>query len=127
MGSGTRGFGSITTGQTNEPAVPSRSRSNTMSSMTATGLLERLRGQDLLLFGWVALGWPLLSVLVGGGEQGLSAVFDDGQPLRGLVWLLAVIGAFVVIGTRNVEDAPDPRPLEERLSLYGPLFGGVLL
>jgi hypothetical protein len=95
--------------------------------MTATGLLERLRGQDVLLFGWVALGWPLLSVLVGGGEQGLSAVFDEGQPLRGLVWLLAVIGAFVVIGTRNLEDAPDPRPLEERLSLYGPLFGGVLL
>ena len=95
--------------------------------MTATALRERLRGQDVLLFGWVALGWPLLAVLVGGGEQGLSTVFDEGQPLRGLIWLVAVIGAFVVIGTRNVEDAPDPRPLEERLGLYGPLFGGVLL
>lgn len=95
--------------------------------MTITGLMERLRGQDVLLFGWVALGWPLLTVLVGGGEQGLSAVFDEGQPVRGLIWLLAVIGAFVVIGTRNLEDAPDPRPLEERFGLYGPLFGGVLL
>jgi hypothetical protein len=95
--------------------------------VTVTGLLERLRGQDVVLFGWVALGWPLLAVLVGGGEQGLSTVFDEGQPVRGLIWLLAVIGAFVVIGTRNVEDAPDPRPLEERLGLYGPLFGGVLL
>jgi hypothetical protein len=95
--------------------------------MTATGFLARLRGQDVLLFGWVAIGWPLVALVFGGGELGLSTVFDEGEPLRGLVWLLAVVGAFVVIGTRNVEDAPDPRPLDERLSLYGPLFGGVLL
>jgi hypothetical protein len=95
--------------------------------MTVTGLLARLRGQDVLLVGWVAVAWPLLTVLLGGGEMGLSTVFDEGEPLRGLIWLLAVIGAFIVIGTRNAENAPDPRPLEERIGLYGPLFGGVLL
>lgn len=94
--------------------------------MTVTGLLPRLRGQDVLLFGWVALGWPLAAAALGGGDLGLSGAFDEGQPLRGLVWLLAVVGALIVIGTRNVEDAPDPRSLDERLALYGPLFGGML-
>jgi hypothetical protein len=95
--------------------------------MTAAGLLARLRGQDVLLFGWVALGWPLVAAVIGGGELGLSGAFQEGEPLRGLIWLLAVIGALVVVGTQNIEDVPDPRGLEERLGLYGSLFGGVML
>jgi hypothetical protein len=91
-----------------------------------TGFLTRLRRQDVLLVGWVALGWPLAALVFGGGDLGLSAVFDDGEPVRGLIWLLAVIGALIVIGTRNVEDDPDRRSLDERLALYGPLFGGLL-
>ncbi len=95
--------------------------------MTVDGILARLRGQDLLLVGWIALGWPLVAAALGGPDLGLSTVFDEGEPIRGLVWLLAVIGAIVVIGTRNVEDAPDPRSLDERIALYGPLFGSILL
>ncbi len=98
-----------------------------MPAMTLTRLLAQLRGRDVLLVAWVALGWPLLAVVLGSGELGLSTAFDQGEPLRGLIWLLAVIGALVVVGTRNVEDAPDPRGPEERLGLYGSLFGGVML
>jgi hypothetical protein len=85
-----------------------------------------LRAQDLVLVGWLVLGWPLVSRLFG-GELGLSGAFEDGQPIRGLAWVLAAAGALVVAASRNSEDPPDPRPVDERLATYGPLFGGLVL
>ena len=94
--------------------------------MALAGILGRLRPADVLLFGWIGLLWPLSTTVFGGTERGLGAVFEEGTPVRGLIWLLAVIGALAVAITRNEGDPPARQALDQG-ALYGPLFGSILL
>lgn len=97
-----------------------------MSAMALAEILGRLRPADVLLFGWIGLLWPLSTTVLGGTERGLGAVFEEGTPVRGFVWLLAVIGALAVAVTRNEGDPPARQAFDQG-PLYGPLFGAILL
>jgi hypothetical protein len=98
-----------------------------------TSFVGRLQLEDLALFGWTALVWPLFHGAFP-NEFGTGSMFDDGHPIRGLVWTLAVACAFLVIVSHDAagaDEAPrqhvaltDGDP-EARFAVFGPLVGGM--
>jgi hypothetical protein len=99
----------------------------TMHRVRPERLRSAIRPEDLLLLAWAVVGWPLAAAVFGAADIG--SLFDEGHPVRGLIWLSAVGGALVVLGTRNAEEAPrrGEQVLGGRLALLGPLAGGMSL
>jgi hypothetical protein len=85
-----------------------------------TGLL---RIEDLVMVGWVAAVSPLLFRV--GADKG---PFDAGQPVAGILRLVAVLGVLVCLAARK---APDPtgkaQPGLINRGVIGPFSGGLLL
>jgi hypothetical protein len=80
-----------------------------------------LKAEDWLLAGWVAVVSPL--VFRGGGDKG---PFDSGQPIEGLLRLLAVVGVIVCLAVRHPKDEAAKPSIINRASV-GPFTGGLLL
>ena len=80
-----------------------------------------LKAEDWLLAGWVAVVSPL--VFRAGGDKG---PFDAGQPVEGLLRLLAVAGVVLCLAARHPKDEPARRSIINRASV-GPFTGGLLL
>src|SRR6267378_2769382 len=97
--------------------------------------LASLWDEDLALVGWAALAWPVLRANFP-GTFGADSILDDGHPLRGLLWTVAVICAFIVIASHDeavpgrvqrrtitpIEGVP-----ETRIAMFGPLIVGMAL
>jgi hypothetical protein len=81
------------------------------------------RFEDLILTGWVAVASPLLFRI--GGEKG---PFDAGQPVAGMLRLVAVGAVLLCVAARKAPD-PDGKTQPGLLDrgAVGPLFGGFLL
>ena len=82
-----------------------------------------LRAEDLLVVGWVAIASPLLFKI--GGDKG---PFDAGQPIPGLLRLVAVAGVLICLAARS---QPGPgrgtgASMIQR-GVVGPFAGGLLL
>lgn len=84
-------------------------------------LLSRLKVEDWLVGGWVALVSPL--IFKASGDKG---PFDPGQPLEGLLRLVAVLGVLVCIAARRPATEAKDASILNRASV-GPFFGGLLL
>jgi len=80
-----------------------------------------LKAEDWLLAGWVAVVSPL--VFRGGGDKG---PFDSGQPVEGLLRLLAVLGVILCLAVRHPKDEAAKPSIINRASV-GPFTGGLLL
>jgi hypothetical protein len=82
-----------------------------------------LRIEDLLIAGWVAVASPL--VFRFGGEKG---PFDSGQPIQGLIELVAVVGVLLCLAARQKFD-PGSAPQSSLVNrgAVGPLVGALLL
>jgi hypothetical protein len=90
-------------------------------------LRAAFRAEDLLLLAWGAVGWPLAAALFGSVD--LGSLFDEGHPVRGLLWVGAVVGALIVLGTRNADEPAErsEEALARRFAIFGPLVGGMSL
>ena len=80
-----------------------------------------LKAEDWLLAGWVAVVSPF--VFRAGGDKG---PFDSGQPVEGLLRLIAVVGVIVCLAVRHPKDEAAKPSIINRASV-GPFAGGLLL
>lgn len=80
-----------------------------------------LKAEDWLLAGWIAVVSPL--VFRAGGDKG---PFDSGQPVEGLLRLLAVLGVILCLAVRHPKDEAAKPSIINRASV-GPFTGGLLL
>jgi hypothetical protein len=95
--------------------------------------LANLQLEDLALLAWTGLAWPVLRGVFP-GEFGSGSMLDEGHPIRGLLWTIAIICAFIVMASHDAVvpgEAPtahiavtegDP---EARFAMFGPLVGGM--
>jgi hypothetical protein len=89
----------------------------------STGRLKLvMRFEDLVLAGWVAIVSPLIFRV--GGDKG---PFDAGQPLQGMIRLLAVAGVLLCVAARPPLGARGTDRSFLNSGAVGPFSGGVLL
>ena len=95
--------------------------------------VARLQLEDLALLAWMAFGWPILRAAFP-DEFGFDSIFDPGHPVKGVLWTLAVAGAFAVIVSHDaVIPGQEPRKhvavtqdaVESRFAMFGTLVGGM--
>jgi hypothetical protein len=97
--------------------------------------LVSLQDEDLAIIAWTALAWPFLRANFP-GTFGADSILDAGHPLRGLIWTVAAICAFVVIASHDEPvpgraQRPNITPIdsepETRIAMFGPLIVGMTL
>lgn len=97
--------------------------------------LVSLQDEDLAIIAWTALAWPFLRANFP-GTFGADSILDAGHPLRGLIWTVAAICAFVVIASHDEPvpgraQRPNINPIdsepETRIAMFGPLIVGMTL
>jgi hypothetical protein len=95
--------------------------------------IANLQLEDLALLAWTGLAWPLLRGVFP-GEFGSGSILDEGHPIRGLAWTLAIVCAFIVIASHDaVVEGETPTAHvamtdgdpEARFAMFGPLVGGM--
>lgn len=85
-------------------------------------LASALRVEDWILFGWVALGAPLLA-----SSGSPAGPFDPDQPLQGILRLGAVLAALACLAAKRPASAGASGSSFLSSGAVGPFTGGLLL
>jgi hypothetical protein len=80
-----------------------------------------VRIEDWLLAAWVAVAAPILVR----GQASSAGPFDGGRPMDGLIDLIAILGAFACLASRN-PDAAEGSSITGGAAI-GPFTGGLIL